>query len=442
MFSPLINRLSNFKTQFKTDSLFRNAIYLVSSTSVMSALGFFFWVFVAHLYVPAQIGEASALISVSTLLSTLSLLGLNSGLMRFLPQSKDQSKDINAAMIIVASVTILATVFYVLVGNKLGGNLALLSSSWHKFAFVILMTTVSLNTLTDAVFIANRKAQYHTVCYSSFGLVKLVLPLFLIPLGSLGIYLAYIAAVIVSLAASYYFMWRRCGYHFKAAPNWHLIRETKKYTSHNYVGDVLGGLPSQLLPLLIIRRLGAADVAYFAMAWMMANLLYIVPSATTQSLIAESSTQPGDQAIHIKRTISLLVKVLVPTISLSILIAPYLLNVFGARYQQHATVIFQLLAASTIFVAINYVSTTVLNLEKRTGGIIAAQSVNLIVTFIATALLIPYGLTGIGLAMSAGYAATSLTHFYLYRRQRHNKKHSKANAFQAATMVSTKLFAD
>jgi O-antigen/teichoic acid export membrane protein len=396
--------------------LFRNATYLVGSTSVMAVLGFLFWVFVAHLYAPAQIGEASALIAVTTLLSTLSLLGLNAGLLRFLPQSRNQSRDINAATIIVAGVTVFASILYVLVGNRFGGNLSLLASSWHKFAFVILMVTVSLNTLTDAVFIANRKAQYHTVCYSGFGVVKLFLPLVLIPFGSLGIFLAYIGAVVVSLAASYYLMWRRCDYHFNARPNWQVIKNTRAYATHNYIGGVLAGLPSQLLPLLIIRRLGAADVAYFSMAWMMANLLYIIPTATTQSLMAEGSFAPDEQAFHMRRTIKMLVKILVPAVIFSILIAPSLLRIFGANYEKNATTIFQLMALSTIFLAVNAIGTTLLNFEKRTAGIISVQTITLIVTFVAALLLMKYGLPGIGMAMLLGNVASNLVHFYLYKR--------------------------
>jgi O-antigen/teichoic acid export membrane protein len=418
MLHKLLRRPIDLYRLFHEDSLFRNAVYLMGSTSVMSALGFVFWVFVAHLYKPAQIGEASALIAVTTLLSTLSLLGLNEGLLRFLPKSKDQSRDINAATILVATITLLVSTLYVLVGNRFGGNLTLLASDWHKFAFVILMVTVSLNTLTDAMFIANRKAQYHTVGYTSFALVKLVLPLLLVPFGSLGIFGAYILAVVVSLAVSYYLMWRGCDYHIKAKPNWKLINETKGYATHNYIGGVLAGLPSQLLPLLIIRRLGAASVAYFSMAWMIANLLYVIPSASTQSLLAESSHDPEAQRYFISRTIKMLAKILLPVIAIAVIGAPYVLRIFGPSYAEHGTRIFQFLALSTIFVAGNYIGTTLLNLEKRTSGIIGVQLISIIVTFISAFFLLPYGLSGIGLAMLLGYAVSNVAQAFLYWRHR------------------------
>jgi len=158
------------------------------------------------------------------------------------------------------------------------------------------MVTVSFNSLTDAVFIANRRAEFHTATYAVLGVVKLILPLFLIPFGSMGIYMAYILAVVASLLLSLFFMRRSCGYRFKTKPNWKHIKQIRKYASNNYFSVILGGLPSQLLPLVIIHKLGSAQAAYFSMAWMMANLLYVVPTAATQSLLAERLARSRQQA--------------------------------------------------------------------------------------------------------------------------------------------------
>ncbi len=222
---PKVNRLAILarvdagRRLFFSDSLFRNATYLMASTAVMSVLGFFFWVFVAHLYDPADIGVASALIAIATLISNFSLLGLNYGLIRFLSSSKAPSRDINAAAVVVAGMTIFAAAAYALIGTRIGGDIELLEGVWHKFAFIVLMSAVSLNSLTDAVFIANRRGEYHTIGYATFGLVKLILPLLLVPFGSLGIFGAYIMAMLASLIVSYYLMRRGCGYRIRTKPN-------------------------------------------------------------------------------------------------------------------------------------------------------------------------------------------------------------------------------
>lgn len=416
----VVSRIKHGRYLFATDSLFRNATYLTASTVIMSMLGFLFWIFVAHLYSPTQIGVASALISVTTLVSNLSLLGLNSGIIRFLPNSKSKSHDINAASIIVGGVTLLAAAAYAFIGTHFTSHITLLTSTPHKLAFTVLMVTVSLNSVTDAVFIARRRGEYHTAGYATLGFVKLILPLFLVPFGAIGIFGAYIIAVMASLILSYYLMWRGCDYHLFARPNWNIIKQTRAYATHNYIGTVLAGLPSQLMPLFIIKSVGASSVAYFSMSWTMANLLYIVPSAAMQSLLAEASHDPTKRNAYILRSIRLLTLILIPTVAFSIIIAPYMLGIFGTQYRLHASVIFQLFALSTFFVALTNIGNTILNIERKTGGIVGTQVVSLIVTFGSAIWLIRYGLLGIGVSMLLGSFASSTTYVILLLRLKIN----------------------
>jgi O-antigen/teichoic acid export membrane protein/Ser/Thr protein kinase RdoA (MazF antagonist) len=433
----LAQLLVQAKENYVTDSLFRNATLLMASTAIMSVLGFFFWVFVAHLYSPAMIGEASVLISVATLISNISLLGLNSGLVRFLPGSKNQSRDINASMITVALMTITVTCIYLLIAGLFGVHISLISSPINQFAFVVLMSTVSLNSLTDAVFIANRRAEFHTIGYTTFAVVKLILPLFLVPFGSLGIFLAYILAIIASLLISLFFMSRRFGYIFSTRPSWELLKKARKYATNNYAGVILSSLPSQLMPLFIIKELGSAQVAYFSMAWTIANLLYVIPSAVSQSLLAESSHDATQKSRHINRTIRLLAVTLIPIISLAILVAPYVLKIFGGQYSVQSTLIFQIFALATIFVAINNVGSAVLNIERRTSGIVVMQVVADVVTFLAASLLVSYGLAGIGIAMLLGSITSSISLYFVLR---YNRQHPRIVVDQSVDSIAGEVF--
>jgi O-antigen/teichoic acid export membrane protein len=407
-------RLQASRKKFLNDSLFRNATYLIASTSIMAVLGFVFWLLVAHWFKPAEIGIASALISVATLLSSLSLLGMNAGLIRFLNGSDNQSRDINAASLIVVAASVVTAIAYVIVAPHLGVKLALLNHLWQKVAFVVLMAVVSLNSLTDSVFIGNRKGEYHTVGYATFSIVKLAIPALLISLGALGIFSAYALAMLISLVVSYYLMFRRLNYHFSAKPNWQIIRTIRAYAANNYFGIVLSNLPAQLLPLFIIRRLGAADVAYYAMASTMANLLYILPAAAGQSLLAETAHEPSKMAEHLRRIVKLLVYLLIPVVILSVFAAPYLLSIFGLAYKQNGTGIFRLLAAATFLVAISTIGNTILNIEKHSKAIVGIQAIILIVTFASSIWLIKYGLSGIGLALLIGYIAASIAHIKIF----------------------------
>jgi len=410
--------LAELIRSFKQQSLLRNASLLIMSTAIMSVLGFGFWLFVAHLYAPEQVGIASALIAISTLLSSLSMVGLDSALIRFLPGSKNQSRDINAALITVGALAAIAACVYLVIAQLFDLDIVdsfLWSGGWVAFVFIIIV--VALNSLTDAVFIANRRAEFHTVVYAVFGLVKLVLPIGLIGLGWLGIFAAFAMAALVGLALSFYYMVRVADYRLKRAPNWGLIASARKYSFNNYLGTLLASVPSQLMPLIIIQRLGAAEAAYFAMGMTMANLLYVAPSSVAQSLLAESAHQPQRRAEHVRRAVKMLAIILVPAVALAMLIAPYLLGIFGPQYAHGSTTLFQILAVATFFVAVGSVCNTILNIEHRSGGIVLARFVLLAVTLVLTFVLIPMGLVGVGIAMTAGYGASNIVYLFLFRHK-------------------------
>lgn len=410
-----INQLiTRGKHLFDTDSLFRNSVFLIASTAIMSVLGFLFWLSVAHLYTPEQIGSASALIAATTLLGNMSLLGLEYSLIRFLPKSKNQSRDINATIGFVAAAAALAGIAYLFVSPLLNIHISHLEDPLLRVGFVVLMIVVSLNSLTDAVFIANRRAELHTLTYSVLALVKLLLPLALVPFGSLGIFAGYAVAMLSSLTLTFFLMRRHVGYKPQSKPNWSLLRQVRTYAANNYIGHILASLSPQLMPLIILNGLGAEKVAYFAMAITIANFLYVIPVAISQSLLAESAGSPEDKRAHIRGAVKILSLILVPAVTIAVLAAPWLLNIFGHEYSANSTTLFQILAFATFFITVSEVGNAVLNIEHRSSGVVASQLSCVVVTLVATILLLPHGLVGVGIALVLGNIASNISHLVFF----------------------------
>lgn len=386
-------------------------MYLMFSTIILSVLGFVFWIFVAHLYSPAQIGSASALIAVMLLISYVSYIGLNSSLVRFLARSKYPSGDINASILAVGGVAALSSVAVLLAGGALfTDNLAYFRDDpVGRVLFVVMNVVATVNVLTDSVFIARRRAKYHTIAYTVFGTVRLILPILLIAAGAMGIFLAFVVAGGVSLALSLFMMWRGCDYHPLTKPHWRFIIDSRRYTTHNYIANLLVALPGQLLPTFMIVNLGATQTGFFTMAWTMANLLYVIPTAITNSLLAEGSHDPHEQKRNLGHAVRVMVAFLVPIVAVAILVAPYLLHLFGAQYSQQSSLPFQILAFATLFLAANSIGTTIMNLEHRSGSVVIVQLAIVLVTFGLAQVLLPQGTAGIGLAFLGGMAAGTVT---------------------------------
>jgi len=84
------------------------------STGVMSFFGFFFWIINARLFTPDQVGIGTTLISLMTLISSFSLLGLGNSLIKYLPMSARKNEKINTSLILVGLASIIASIIYLI----------------------------------------------------------------------------------------------------------------------------------------------------------------------------------------------------------------------------------------------------------------------------------------------------------------------------------------
>src|SRR5450759_5809565 len=70
-------------------SLYRNASLLVASNLTTAALGIAFWVAIARMYTPEQIGVGTGLIASAAVVASLSILGFDNSVIRLLAWSPD-----------------------------------------------------------------------------------------------------------------------------------------------------------------------------------------------------------------------------------------------------------------------------------------------------------------------------------------------------------------
>ena len=122
------------------DSLYRNSIYLMLSTAALAFFGFFFWLLVARIFTSVQIGLATTLISVASLISAFSLLGLNSGLIRYLPTSETKNDKINTSFALIIMTAIFLSIFYLLIVHLFTPKLEFIRENlYYSILFIIFM---------------------------------------------------------------------------------------------------------------------------------------------------------------------------------------------------------------------------------------------------------------------------------------------------------------
>ncbi len=401
------------------DPLYRNSLYLMMSMLVMSFFGFFFWMLNARMFTAEQVGLATTIISISTLIVSFSSLGLGQGIIRYLPKSKEPNKKINTCFTLITIVTIIVTSIFLLSVNEISPRLIFIKENLIlSFIFMIFMIFSSWNSLIESVFIAYRNTKYILLKNSVFSVLKLVFPFLLVGLGAYGIFSSWMIALISGFIVVFLMLVYRFKYRPKFVFHDSIIRKIGRYSFGNYVAGFIGGLPALLLPLIITNSLHPEITAYYYMAMMIANLLFIIPSATSSSLFAEGSHSQKELKKHVKKSVKLISLFVIPAIILIIFFGKYVLLLFGKAYSDEGAMFLNLLAISGIFISINAVFGTLFRVKKRIKSLIFISMINAFIVLGGSYLLLDKGLLGIGYSWVIGQGITSLIYLVCWNKKR------------------------
>jgi O-antigen/teichoic acid export membrane protein len=398
-------------TRLGTDHLVRNSLYLMLTSGLQAALGFTFWVIMARLFSTGEVGRASSLISATGLIAYLALFGLNTTLVRFLPTTRDKDSMITGAFILVPAVGVFIGLAYILLTPVLAPRLEfVLHSPVLTAGFAFLAGAAALNLLTDSVFIASRKAGFCALTDGAVGgLTRIALGLIFAGTGAYGLYCVsaggFAAAALVSvLLVVTAFRWRP-----SIRNSFHTLKPLLRFTGGNYIAQALNLVPTVVVPLVVLDRLGAQAAAYYFVAFQMAIVLYSAVYAVEQSFLAEGSQAGADWRAIRNRSRRLAVMLFVPGGGILVLTAHWILLPFGPEYSQHATTTLELLGLAVIPIAACNWSWTVLQLSGR----IVSLVINMVVYSSAICgfawVLAPHGLAALTAAWPVGAALTAIT---------------------------------
>lgn len=288
---------------------------------------------------------------------------------------------------------------------------------------------VTMNTLTDSVFVAYRASKYNAIVYTCFSLVKVALPLVLISYGAYGIFFAYTGSVIVAIGLSLFLMAKKFGYRF----HWNIERKTvtavSKYSLSNYIASTVATAPSLVMPTLIVSHFGAAETAYYYMASTIAALLAVIPTATTQALLAEGSHDEEGIMSFVKGSAKLISALLLPAVAVLIVAGQFILAIFGKAYANESAALLDVMAITTIVVAANMVAGTILRIRHQIKELILMNVGYLIATALFVMLLLDKGVMGVTIGLLLGQTWTIIEYLLLFWYQkRRNKQAAQSQA--------------
>lgn len=376
--------------------LFRNAYFLILSSTLTSALGLPFWALAARNYTAASLGRASAVISALSLISGTAQLGLEAILPRYLPGSGDRT-----LRFVLRAYGLSAAVALVL------GTLAAWTSQWWSpplsflggdaswfLLFVASAVTWTISSLQDSVMTGLHKARWVPVENVSFGLAKIVLVVMLAAsYPRAGVVLSWSAPLVlilipVNAAIFVRFIPRHVRLTAGLPQTW-ASGDLRRLLIGNFAGDFSSLVIAFYLPILVLNLAGPRQAAYFFVPWTISiGLRYI-----SQNMATSMTVETGyDEAKRRRNLLSASVgtfRLLVPAVIVVLIAGPFILGLFGHGYERAGTSALRLLALGTIPHA---VSTLGLGLARvrhdgRFVGIV--QVTDACVMLALSALLVP-----------------------------------------------------
>lgn len=402
--------------QFKSP-LVLNGYALVFSSGATSVLGFGYWILVARLYTEEAVGLNSAVLSAMFFLANVSQLNLAHALNRFVPAAGSQTQGLvlKSYLLSVVMAVVASVVFLVGLEVWTPSLSGLRSSPAESIWFIFATVSWCLFVLQDSVLVGLRQAKWVPLENIVYALVKLVLVIFLATaLPENGVFVSWTAPILLLTLPvnAFIFFWlipthaRAASPHTKAINTGAMVR----YVAGDYFSSLIWTATVALVPLLILERLGASASAHFYLAWNITYALYLVSVNMGMSLVAEGSRDEVNLELYSYQTLKQILRLVVPAVTLIVVGAPLILQLYGENYAAEGSALLRLLSLSAIPYAVVFVYVSMVRVQRRIRKVFFVFAALCTLVLVSAYLFSSaYGVTGVGLAWLVGQSAVALT---------------------------------
>lgn len=402
--APPPGRVPALLSFIRTDAMLRNSLYLILNMGVQGAFGFAFLVIAAHYFSTTSIGQASSLISASTLIAFTGLFGLNTTLVKFLPTSRHPNNLITAALTVAAGCSGLIAVFYVILLPFVSKPNSFVTHNLPMaIGFVVLTAFGGINLVTDSIFIAAGRSKYTAVVDGVVGgLAKIALVVILAGAGTYAVFGAAAGGFLAAALASIWLMfsvlrWRPAFSGFNR-----VLKPILTFSGMNYVGNILNMLPALVVPLIVVTRAGPSAAAYYYVSYQLASLLYSAAYSVENSFLAEASQTGTVSRAILVRSGRILIALCVSSFVAVLLFGHLILSAFGSNYGAAAQSSLVPLTAAVLPLGVYYWCLTVLRLTNQLRAVVWCNAVYAAAIIGSAFVLAPRGLEAVATAWPIG----------------------------------------
>jgi O-antigen/teichoic acid export membrane protein len=416
-------RLRSAAERLWSNPFSRGGLALLVNTGLTGILGFAYWIIAARLFSTYAVGVAGALVAATTLFSGLGQLNLSGMLMRFLPRAHRKSRRLVLLTYTYAAgaAAALATFSLIAMRSFASPTSPLRLEAIESVCFVLAVAATAIFTIQDSVLIAARRATWVPVENGGFGLAKIGFLFAFAPLGTaFAVFGAWMIPLTLTIPIISAVLFHRLLPERRGPRGTILGKRIRKRIIRFAIGDATAGLFTQactyLPPLIITASLGPSENALYFISFLFSSTIDQIAANYASPLTVEAVHSPGEIAKLIRSALRQVFVIIVPVVASLIVICPWLLNAFGAKYAD-ATPFMRLLLIACLPKAISTIYCAYCRIQRTTHKSAMLQAYICIMTLSTIVLLAhPFGLTGICLAILAVQMSAGCVSWITLRR--------------------------
>jgi O-antigen/teichoic acid export membrane protein len=392
--------LSEMKLQDRHDTLLINSGFLFAFLLVGPITGYFFWVITTRSFQADEVGLGAGMLSVSHMLSGIAGLGIGAGLIRFLPFHPNPKSLLNGSITFTfISSTVICLLFIFGTGIWSPSFVFLRENYLLAAGLIGFVSILCINTLLLMVFQAYRVSQFALSQTLLFNALRLGMIFIFIQQGAFGIVASAALATMISATIGIYVCLPRLVEQYKFGLEWpgSPFRQIIPFSLGSSLADLLYRAPLLCLPVIILEILGPESGAVAYIGWFLGWMVSSPGQAISSAFFAEGAYSPTNlQQLYTKATKNGVFSTVIISI-ITILFAPWALNLFGRNYAS-ATSLLRWLALAAPFMTINIHHFTRLRLENKVFNLVTLTSLSaFIAIIIPVASINIFGLTSTGI---------------------------------------------
>jgi O-antigen/teichoic acid export membrane protein len=383
--------------------LVQNAVALMISSVGSAVLGVAFWGIAAHLATATAVGRMSAEITAMILLATVAQLSFGTIFERFLPVAGEQTRSFIIRAYVMCIICAFAlTSIYAFSGLA---HSFLPSAFVWRALFVAAVVLWTIFALQDSVLIGLRASKWVPLENIVFGAMKLaLLPILIAASPDQGIFLAWSVPVILTLIAVNWYIFRtRVPEHMLLKAQSETLPRSKELivlAGAQYATLLYSMITPAVVTLIVIQRLGAVANAHYYMPALITGSLSVFLLSVYKSFVVEAASEPHALRHHTNVAIGTMSAVLVPSVLIGVIFAPFILRIVGSTYATHTTItLLRMLLLSLPMSAVSIFYSAFAWLDRRVWWLAVRDVVSVAVFFgVLFALIGRHGILAIGVA--------------------------------------------